>query len=460
MRTMTPTTAGYLLTAILLSSLLILNGCSEAKTHKKDTMIHSSTQTSQQALPDVFIRTGALSETAEWDRTIQVVAQLTERLKEEPDHVSSLIRMSQIFMNEARITGEHGHYYPAILDILNHVLTVPGISDDERFDALSMKSAVLLSQHRFPEARDVALEAVPLRPHNAQIYGALVDAHVELGQYTEAIVFAEKMMDLRPDLLSYSRASYLREIHGDMEGAKEAMDLAVKSGYPGNENTAWCRLTLGQLHEKTGDLEAAEAQYRQALAERPDYPFATAALASVAQKKGEYAQAEELLESAIAVIPEVSFYVQMAELYASTDREEESQQKFQEVLNMMADDELHGHRMDIEYAKAYLHLDQDYTAALQRAMVEYEQRPKNIEVNKLLAQIHFAMGNVDKAAQHLDVATRTNTQSHELLNLKGLIEVEKGNDEVGKNYLLLSKKMNPYQSDMYSKTATELMATL
>lgn len=53
-------------------------------------------------------------------------------------------------------------------------------------------------------------------------------------------------MSIRPDLRSYSRISYLREIYGDLDGAIEAMKLAVTAGYPGYEQTAWARLTLGK----------------------------------------------------------------------------------------------------------------------------------------------------------------------------------------------------------------------
>ena len=50
---------------------------------------------------------------------------------------------------------------------------------------------------------------------------------------------ADKMVSIRPDLRSYSRISYLREIHGDMPGAIEAMKMAIQAGYPGYEDRAW-----------------------------------------------------------------------------------------------------------------------------------------------------------------------------------------------------------------------------
>jgi hypothetical protein len=54
----------------------------------------------------------------------------------------------------------------------------------------------------------------------------LVDGNVEMGNYATAIEEADKMISIRPDIRSYSRASYLREIHGDYPGAIDAMKLA------------------------------------------------------------------------------------------------------------------------------------------------------------------------------------------------------------------------------------------
>ena len=47
----------------------------------------------------------------------------------------------------------------------------------------------------------------------------LVDASVELGRYDEAAEHLQAMLDVRPDSTALARASYLRELHGDLPGA-------------------------------------------------------------------------------------------------------------------------------------------------------------------------------------------------------------------------------------------------
>ncbi|MEZ4685582.1 MAG: tetratricopeptide repeat protein [Bacteroidia bacterium] len=276
---------------------------------------------------------------------------------------------------------------------------------DEQFQALSYKASVLLSLHQFEKALGVAEKAVQINPHNAQIYGALVDAPVELGNSAEAVKMADKMVSIRPDLRSYSRVSYLREIYGEKQGAIEAMEMAVKAGLPGTEEAAWARLNLGGLYYKNGDTAMAEAQYQRILAERPNYPFAIAAQAQIAADKGEFEQAEILLNTAIELIPEVGFYQQLAAIYQNTGREKEKEKTVSEMLLMLKDDEAQGHNMGLAYAELHLELSHNYAEALKYANEEYAARPQNSEVNTMLAKVYAKMGRAEEAEKHLKKAT-------------------------------------------------------
>ncbi len=443
-----------ILTLFILLSVLILSSCEQKRAQSEETIV----QTNLDEFPQLLIRQGPLSETEEWQKTIQAVGKINQRLEANNKDAKACLQLAEIFINEARITGEHGYYYPAILKIVDRVIAMKSEDSDIQFRSLSLKSSVLLSLHQFEKAREIASQAVKINLYNAQIYGALTDANVELGDYEQALSNAGKMMDLRPDLLSYSRASYLREIHGDMKGAIVAMELAVSSGFPGYENMAWTRLTLGHLYENSGDLMAAENQYKTALQERPGYPFAIAGLASIEEKKGNRTEAEKLLNEAIAIIPEVSFYIDLAKIYNKTGRAAQAQETINETIAMMADDELHGHIMDIEYAKVYLNLTHDYKAALVRANKEYAARPANIDVNKIMAQIHYKLGNINEADKHLSAAMRTGSQNPELLMIAGLIYQKSGKNELALQMINKSRSIDPYQEGQFVNEAKPMLA--
>src|SRR5688500_13826360 len=93
-----------------------------------------------------------------------------------------------------------------------------------------------LAKHDFAEGLRLGQEALRLEPGSVRPYGAIADAQVELGRYADAARSLERMVALKPNLASYSRISYYRELHGDPDGALEAMRLAVSAGGGTAEN--------------------------------------------------------------------------------------------------------------------------------------------------------------------------------------------------------------------------------
>lgn len=333
----------------------------------------------------------------EWENIHNIYTRYTDQIRKKPNEAKSYIDLAELFMMEARVTGEHGHYYSNALALLENAYTLAKGNKDIEFRSLSDRASVLMSLHQFVKAKQFAEDAIKLNPYNAQVYGALVDANVELGNYKEAVASADKMVSIRPDLRSYSRISYLRELFGDLTGAIEAMKQAVEAGYPGYEETAWSRLHLGELYKKSGNTEAAINQYQIILSQRPNYAFAVAALAEIEMEKRNYEQSEKLVDEAIVLMPEVGFYITKAKLMELKGKKEESLAIAREVLAMLKDDEASGHKMDLTYAQVYAELFNDYEQAIKHAMKEYNTRPKNTEVNKFLVDTYTKMGNMAKA---------------------------------------------------------------
>ena len=73
------------------------------------------------------------------------------------------------------------------------------------------------------------------------------------------------MSSLRPDLSSYSRISYARELLGRPDAAKQAMTLALDAAGGQPEPTAWVETQLGKLAWSHGRIGEAESHYRAAL---------------------------------------------------------------------------------------------------------------------------------------------------------------------------------------------------
>ena len=373
-------------------------------------------------IPQLLDRNEKIQYGKEWETVQNAYGKERKAIMDNPETKEPWLNLAEIFVQEARVTGEHPHYYPAALQCLDYLLAQQfdekNIKEkDLKFRALSAKAAVEMSLHEFEKALKTGEEAVRINPLNSGIYGVLTDANVELGNYPKAVEMADKMVSIKPDLRSYSRVSYLREIHGDVPGAIEAMTMAAQAGYPGYDNTSWSMVTLGNLYLHYGKLAEAEQVFKNTLEARPEYPFALAGLASVEIMRKNYAEAERLLKQAAAIVPEVSFYEQLATVYKESGHTSEYGKTMEEVIEMMEDDQAHGHNMDLEFAHVYSDLMDNQPKALEYALKEYQARPENIDVNGALASIYFKMGDKKSAEMHRTKALRTGTKKPELLAL-------------------------------------------
>jgi tetratricopeptide (TPR) repeat protein len=398
---------------IATSSILLLpTACNNEVKQNTTTAISKTTFDN---VPELRNRKPALQMGKEWDNVQNYFVKNRDAVVKDPNNIEGRLNLAQLYVMEARVTGEHGHYYPAALQMTDEIIALQPTNQDLLFRTLATKAGVQLSLHQFGNALTTGEAAAKINPYNAQIQGVLVDAHVELGEYDKAVATADKMMALRPDIRSYARVSYLREIHGEVKGAMEALQLAIDAGAPQSEEKCWAMLTFGNLLMEYGKPKEAEKVYEAILQERPNYPFALAALGRLEAKKGNTDKAEAFYKTAIAAIPEVSFYVELAKLYQKNGKKDAAQALLPQITAMMEDDAKHGHVMDLEYAEVYGELASDWATAQKYAQLEYAKRPNNIDVNRALAKIAFHLNDTKAAAKYLAAAARTHSKKPELL---------------------------------------------
>ena len=93
--------------------------------------------------------------------------------------------------------------------------------------ALGLRTLVLMNDHKFAEARDLSQHILTLDPMDLVALGTLSDAQLELGRVDEAVGAAQTLVNTKPNMASSSRASYLRWLHGDTDGAKMLVQEAL-----------------------------------------------------------------------------------------------------------------------------------------------------------------------------------------------------------------------------------------
>ncbi|MES2800806.1 MAG: hypothetical protein V4638_12370 [Bacteroidota bacterium] len=378
--------------------------------------------------------------------------KLKAEYSKDSSNCESLLKISEIYIYEARVSGEHPYYYSAALGTLDEVLSKSGtLTEDQKFTALFYKATVQLSQHNFNAALVTANQALKINAINSGIYGVLVDANVEIGNYDEAVKLCDKMLQIRPDLRSYSRTSYLREIYGDIPGSKKAMLMAIEAGAPYSEYKCWSMITLGNIYESVGEIDSANYCYTAALSERERYPFAIAGQARIEGKKGNYDAAVSLYNKALEVVPEIGFKIELARLKKAQGKDVEVKAQIVAIEKMFQEDIQSGHNMSLEYGSFILEFKNNPKEALKYGKMELKNRPNNIDVNKLLAFSYYGMGDTKNAKKHIAVALKTSKKDADLMCLKGLINKDK-------NMIEASITLNPYQNHIYVARAKKFLA--
>jgi tetratricopeptide (TPR) repeat protein len=404
---------------IILSTIAIALLCTVLQ-----SCLQSKANATNQALQT---RTDTIGKSDEWKLIMQLHDKYTASLAQDSSDDKSRIKLIELYLNEARISGNATHYNALAMTNLNFILNNKNCASDILYQALSYKATVLLSLHQFAEAKKYALQALQMNRYEADIYGALIDANIELGNYDEAIAYCDKMLSIRPDLRSYSRASYIREIYGDNQGAIEAMKMAVDAGATGMENTEWARVHLGDLYLNKGALDTAKLMYERALAFRPKYVHAQIGLAKIAEQNKQYDSSIAIVEAVIETLSESSFVSYLAKLNMAKNNIAEAKQMNAEVVKLLEENEAENkneklipHNGNREMAQAYLQNNQ-FDKAMQFAKNDLALRPNNIDANELMAIICSKTNDKTNAIKYANMALSTNKKSKSSLQILATI---------------------------------------
>jgi len=407
-------------------------------------------------IPNLYPRSGDSNLSAEYINAQRTVNYYREQIEKNPNNPKNYIELAQVFIQEARVTGKHHEYLPKIMGLLESALNL----DKENLDANLTKASILLTLHQFQEAEKIGEWAVKNYPYSSAAYGVLVDAYVELGKYEKAVEVCDEMLKLKPDLRSYSRASYLREIHGQLDAAIEAMRMASDAGVYGHENRAWVLFNLANLYLQTGKIDTAEFIYNGILQERPGYAYALSGIAKVNIIKGNYTKAIEYLQKASMNLDDHSFIEQLADLQLAIGNKSEEQKLNHIVFKELEEHENGGWNVDREYAAFCLNHNINLQEALTRAEKEYHHRSDNIEAIDTYAWALFKTGKLNEAAQTICKALRLNSTNALIHYHAGVINSSIGkNDEAVKNLeLSLSENLSSYV--LFYKDAKEKLLRL
>ncbi|MCC6629317.1 MAG: tetratricopeptide repeat protein [Chloroflexi bacterium] len=386
--------------------------------------------------------------------TDALVATLQEYARQRPNEARVHSLLGAAYLQKARETADPSWYSRA--DGVLH--TAIGLNPDDT-DALTSLGELALARHRFAEAIDWGRRSLALNEYKARTLGVIGDGLVEIGRYDDAFETFQRMVDLRPDMSSYARVAYARELLGDVDGAIEAMQMAANAGAPYGENTAYTYVQLGHLAFNAGRFDDAERAYEAALRFSAGYKPAQAGIARVAAARGDSARAIALLRDVVDALPLPEYVIALADLYRATGQPAEADRQDDLVRAIGALYQANGVDLDLDLARFDVDRGRNLPDAISRVRTALAERP-TIGAAGILAWGLYQAGQFDEASVASQQALRLGTRDARHHYQAGMIAQARGDYATAIQHLEQALAINPAFSPLDAPRARQELAAL
>ena len=267
--------------------------------------------------------------------------------------------------------------------------------DPRSVDAMNGMAWVVGGRHVFDQSIEWANRALKIDPRNAPARGIIGDAALELGDYDRAFDEYQKMMDLRPDLSSWSRGAWLLWLTGNPSKAQWLMQKAIKAGAPYAENTIWCRAKLATMLFQDGALLPAEQVLAPALAAAPRNTQVLLVAGRIAVARHDFATATRYYQTVLDTGPNHEALAALGDLSAANLEQEKAERYYKKVEVLHAAHLVSGGHSHMLMAKFYADHDRNLVEALRLA--EQRKLTRNVLEADIVAWVYFKSGDLPHA---------------------------------------------------------------
>ena len=357
------------------------------------------------------------------------------------------------YVEQGRVTVDPS-YYPEAEGALHRSLE---LNPDGNFAADIGLGALANARHEFADAAVDAERALATDPYSATANGVLADAETQLGDYPAATAAVQRMLDLKPGIDSFSRASYDREIHGDPAGAVGALQDALDSAFT-PADTAFCRYYLGELAFNSGNLAEAARQYDAGIAADPGYAPPLEGRAKVEAARGDTAGAIRDYTTVVNRVPQPQYVLELGDLEASLGHQDAAQEQYRFLAAEQRLFDANGVVDDLTAAQ-FAADHGDPAAALRHAEAEWGRRHSVLVADALAWALHVN-GRDAEALGSARQATALGERSALFLFHRGMIERSLGQRDEARRDLSDALRINPYFSVLQAPVARAALAGL
>jgi tetratricopeptide (TPR) repeat protein len=374
------------------------------------------------------------------ERSMALARKLIEK---NPKNFEAYNALALALSRRARETSNPNFYVQAE-DALKKSFEV----SPDNFDGQRTHVWLLLGKHEFAAALLEAKKLNQKMPDDVMLYGFLTDANVELGNYADAEKAAQWMLDLRPgNLPGLTRASYLRELFGDVDGAYELMKMALQSTPSSEvEDVAWITTQMAHLKLVSGDVTGAEALLQQALTIFPDYHYALGNLAKVRIQQKQYAEAVDLLQKRYRLAAHAENLYELAEALELAGRTEQANKAFADFENKSLAETNRADNSNHELIFYYADHANQPDKALEVAQREYARR-HDVFTLDCYAWALYVNGRYTEAHKQIESALAVGIRDARLFRHAGEIALRCGNGTAARAYLNQAMALQSVESE-------------
>ena len=334
-----------------------------------------------------------------------------------PDHAPYYNVLAMAYARRARETSDVQYYAKAEKTLKDSFALAP-----DNYEGLKTQAWLQLGRHEFAKALETATKLNQKTPDDVIVYGYLVDANVELGNYKAAVDAAQWMLDLRAgNIPGLTRAGYLRELHGNLPAALELMQMAYDSTPSAEtEDRAWLLTQMAHLSLIMGDLSRAEVYANRALGMFPDYHYALGALGQIRIAQRCYDDAVTLLRKRYSGARHAENLYALAEALELSGQTDESRKAFAEFERKSLAESNIADNSNHELIAYYVDHAHRPEKALEIAKREVERR-KDVFTLDCYAWALAASGQYEAANAEIQKALQVGVKDPKILAHAGLI---------------------------------------
>lgn len=331
--------------------------------------------------------------------------------------------------------------------------------DPDHVVALEARGTLANARHRFRDALAPADRARVLAPGRFAALEIRIDANIELGNYATAFRDVDTRLALRPDLASYSRASYAAELRGDRELATRLMVLAADSARAGSGERAWARVQVALLRIGSGDRGGAMRELRAAQAESPDDPTVFAGRARAAAAAGRLDEAASLYRRALDLQQTAPVAAELAAVEFARGRSADSTAALELARSLDRREAGNGVLLDLDAIAVEADYRQPTAAEVQRARVAHRART-GVVGDAALGWVLTRSGNCGEGLRAARRSLRLGTRDATMFFHAGMAAACAGQRDEARTYVRRALALNPDFSPRWSRQARELLRGL